>query len=701
MRALEDSVYRIGDAQVHVAARSVHLNGESHRLRPKNFELLVFLIQRRGQIVTKGELLREVWPDVAVTENSLVKCVRELRKALGDDLRNPRHLQSVPKVGYQLVGAVEEEPAVTSVEVQHTTTVELEYREEISTDSTWRMPLTWVAAAAGILLLFGAYHWWVGRPAVPRPAAWHWQEVAWWKLDEGRGAVVHDAAGHGLDGTLSSGVSWAGNDGLWFSGLDAAVTGHDRGVLPAGDHARTISAWIKTTVPQLDATAILAYGNYQRAENTSYFGFGLVYDGRVSFGVSSLRGSISGTRRLDDAWHMVTVTYDGPVSSVGKIFIDGIPDRDGVLAARPATTSGSAWKIGRYHAGYTDFRGNIKDVRVFDRALTEPQVAGLFACTSAAKDIGDYYYLPVMLAGLGRETRATGAASTPFRNDGREFQRHATGEIQSAMRHDERRRRRRRAEPQNLDGSADPFRRRRKHHAGRAVFPQPHRGLRRRTAGGNVRRLLGAIAFQWNGEGEAAESALGGGVYRAARHLRLDDFPRFDRGSARDGFTGMARRGTGAVRPGRKESGPRGHSAGMGNAGANRRQRGSRRRRFRSGGQSRQDRRAAGQKSDGGSAGLRLSDLCGSGGLVDGSFMQPSLVRNSRISCQQYVALASIHGVSVASAGLRCLLSGFRRFQPRSLDAPIDVRSGKGDLIKRSNVGEPGHLEVGHAQSEP
>ena len=91
--------------------------------------------------------------DVAVTENSLVKCVSELRKALGDDLRNPRFLKSVPKVGYELVGAEEEAPsgmsaAVTTLEVQQTTTVALEYRKEISAVAGhWRTPLLATVAA--------------------------------------------------------------------------------------------------------------------------------------------------------------------------------------------------------------------------------------------------------------------------------------------------------------------------------------------------------------------------------------------------------------------------------------------------------------------------------------------------------------------------------------------------------------------------
>ena len=429
MKALEDSVYRIGDAQVNISARTVCRNGEVLRLRPKNFELLVFLIQCRGRIATKDELIREVWPGVVVTENSLVKCISELRKALGDDLRNPQYLKSVPRVGYELAGVVEERPDIrrlagpTALEVQHTTNVELECRQEASTGSPLKKPLVWILAAASVSLLGGAYRGLPGRRGFPQPAPWHWQEVAWWKLDEGRGIVVHDASGHGLDGAVTKGVSWpAGNSGgLWFSGLDAAVTGSVRGPLPVGDHARTLSAWIKKSVPQVDISPMFCYGGDPRGHNAAYFAFGLDYDGRVSFGFSTAGGSAKGRRHLDPAWHMVTVTYDGPVSSRARIFIDGKLDQDGVLVDRPATSSESVWSIGRYTAGYTDFRGNIKDIRVFDRALTEPQVEGLFACTAGTKDVGDYYYLPVMLSGFTREARPAGSPSTPFRNDGDDF----------------------------------------------------------------------------------------------------------------------------------------------------------------------------------------------------------------------------------------------------------------------------------------
>ena len=53
-------------------------------LRPHAFDMLDYLGNRAGLLVGKDELLRALWPDVIVTESSLVKCVREIRTALGD-----------------------------------------------------------------------------------------------------------------------------------------------------------------------------------------------------------------------------------------------------------------------------------------------------------------------------------------------------------------------------------------------------------------------------------------------------------------------------------------------------------------------------------------------------------------------------------------------------------------------------------------
>ena len=90
-------------------------------MRPKSFQVLVYLIERRPSLVTKEELIENLWPDTAVTDDAVVQCIIDARKALGDDSRNPRFVKTVPKVGYRFIGPVEvlePETNVPSVVVQ-------------------------------------------------------------------------------------------------------------------------------------------------------------------------------------------------------------------------------------------------------------------------------------------------------------------------------------------------------------------------------------------------------------------------------------------------------------------------------------------------------------------------------------------------------------------------------------------------------
>ena len=83
-------------------------NGESIPLAPKVFETLRFLLERRGTLVRKAELMDQVWADCFVEENAVSKSVWAIRNALGEDPKNPRFIQTVPKRGYRFVGEVTE-----------------------------------------------------------------------------------------------------------------------------------------------------------------------------------------------------------------------------------------------------------------------------------------------------------------------------------------------------------------------------------------------------------------------------------------------------------------------------------------------------------------------------------------------------------------------------------------------------------------
>src|SRR5271168_4082154 len=68
-------------------------------LRPKTFGVLRFLVENCGRLVSKDELFAAAWPDLAVTDDTLVQSIGELRRALGDD--GPRLIRTVPRRGYR------------------------------------------------------------------------------------------------------------------------------------------------------------------------------------------------------------------------------------------------------------------------------------------------------------------------------------------------------------------------------------------------------------------------------------------------------------------------------------------------------------------------------------------------------------------------------------------------------------------------
>ena len=76
------------------------------RLTPKAAALLAVLVARAGTPVSKHELFATVWSDRIVSDDALTTCIQELRRALGDDARNPRYIQTRHRSGYQFVGTL-------------------------------------------------------------------------------------------------------------------------------------------------------------------------------------------------------------------------------------------------------------------------------------------------------------------------------------------------------------------------------------------------------------------------------------------------------------------------------------------------------------------------------------------------------------------------------------------------------------------
>ena len=98
-----DRFYHFDEFVLDPTAFTLTRSGCAVPLEPKAFDLLRYIVERPNRIVTKRELLDAIWKDVAVTDNVLARAVLLVRKAIGDDARAAKYVQTVPTRGYKFV----------------------------------------------------------------------------------------------------------------------------------------------------------------------------------------------------------------------------------------------------------------------------------------------------------------------------------------------------------------------------------------------------------------------------------------------------------------------------------------------------------------------------------------------------------------------------------------------------------------------
>ena len=106
MSALDVTSYRFGPFRLVPRERLLYCQGEPVPLTPKALETLRVLVEQHGRLVTKDDLLREVWPDVVVEENNLAQHISMLRRTLAQADGDGRFIETVPKRGYRFVAPV-------------------------------------------------------------------------------------------------------------------------------------------------------------------------------------------------------------------------------------------------------------------------------------------------------------------------------------------------------------------------------------------------------------------------------------------------------------------------------------------------------------------------------------------------------------------------------------------------------------------
>lgn len=146
---------QVGDWSVDAHLNELSRAGEVVRLEPKVMEVLTFLASHPDEVVSRQAILEAVWSGVIVGDDALTQAVIKLRKALGDEPKQPSYIQTIPKRGYRLLAAVGPE---------------VKQNARTATETIHRPRRLYAAWAVLVLTLLGVGLWFTSSPK-DRPAS--------------------------------------------------------------------------------------------------------------------------------------------------------------------------------------------------------------------------------------------------------------------------------------------------------------------------------------------------------------------------------------------------------------------------------------------------------------------------------------------------------------------------------------------------
>jgi DNA-binding winged helix-turn-helix (wHTH) protein/tetratricopeptide (TPR) repeat protein len=130
-RDTHQNVYEFDGFRLDEAQLRLSYQDQPVPLTPKILDLLLFLVKNQGQLITKDELMKAIWPDSFVEENNITVSMSTLRKTLGDTGCNTQFIETVPRRGYRFVGAVTELSPSHMAAGKSDRTVEIELGDEL------------------------------------------------------------------------------------------------------------------------------------------------------------------------------------------------------------------------------------------------------------------------------------------------------------------------------------------------------------------------------------------------------------------------------------------------------------------------------------------------------------------------------------------------------------------------------------------
>ena len=127
-------LYRFCEFEMDCKEETLCRNGEKLRINRRSFQVLRLLVERAGEIVSKQEFSETVWADTFVEDNSLTVTMTMLRKILGDDYKQPKFIENLPRKGYRFIAEVEvceKKPEIKGLKIEESAAeVELEKSDD-------------------------------------------------------------------------------------------------------------------------------------------------------------------------------------------------------------------------------------------------------------------------------------------------------------------------------------------------------------------------------------------------------------------------------------------------------------------------------------------------------------------------------------------------------------------------------------------
>ncbi|PON19234.1 hypothetical protein C2W62_03800 [Candidatus Entotheonella serta] len=106
--------YVFGPYEINLERYELCCDQRPVKIEPKAFDALAYLVQQHGRVVSKEELLDQLWADQYVSEGALMYCISEARKAIGDSGRTQRLIKTIHGRGYSFIAAVQRAEALDS-----------------------------------------------------------------------------------------------------------------------------------------------------------------------------------------------------------------------------------------------------------------------------------------------------------------------------------------------------------------------------------------------------------------------------------------------------------------------------------------------------------------------------------------------------------------------------------------------------------